>query len=111
METTYWIIGVNGIRTQGTADLPTEPSYEALRKIVVPALSSEFLERVFVRNSNGVMVDMFVDENGVDNSLPLNEIATRIYRRNWMTQHPDEDPEDLPAIYGPAVVFDRRVWF
>jgi hypothetical protein len=54
---------------------------------------------------------MFVDEDGHGRERPRNEAATTIYRANWLRQHPGVDPETLPWIAGPAVLFDRRVWF
>lgn len=79
-------------------------------------------------------LDMFVDDSGAPmllewqdvactkaaltrkgKGLPRNEAATAIYRRATILGRTaikyDGDPETLPAIYGPAVLFDRRVWF
>ena len=44
-------------------------------------------------------------------NLPRNEKATAIYRNNWLTQHPNTDPEMMAFIVGPAVVFSDRVWY
>ena len=55
--------------------------------------------------------DMFVDEDGFTKNLPRNEKATAIYRNNWLTQHPNTDPEMMAFIVGPAVVFSDRVWY
>ena len=40
-----------------------------------------------------------------------NEAATAIYRNNVLSQVPGKEPETLPCIVGPAVLFSRRVWF
>lgn len=90
--------------------LADDPGYPALKAIVEPFLDGGDLEHVTVLH-DGKRTDMFVDECGSLKGLPRNEPATSIYRNNWLTQHPKEDPESLPAIYGPAVLFSRRVWF
>ena len=57
------------------------------------------------------VADMFVDEDGLTKRLPRNKKATAIYRNNWLTQHPNTDPESMACIVGPAVVFSARVWY
>lgn len=52
---------------------------------------------------------MFVDEMGALKRLPRNDAATKIYRNSFLSKRPDDDPEKLPLIAGPAVVFLRRV--
>lgn len=91
-------------------DLAPEPGYRALSAILRPLLDGAELEHVTVLH-DGEPADMFVDECGSIKRLPRNEAATAIYRNNWLTQHPKAAPESLPAIYGPAVLFSRRVWF
>ena len=91
-------------------ELAPEPGYIRLKAVVTPLLDGADLERVSVLH-DGERADMFVDEMSAVKGLPRNEAATAIYRNNWLTQHPGEDPESLPAIYGPAVLFSRRVWF
>jgi len=59
----------------------------------------------------GRRCDMFVAEGSAHDGSPRNEAATEIYRTAWMDRHPDADPEDLPAAYGVAVLFDKQVWF
>lgn len=66
-------------------------------------------------HESGERHDMFVDGLSATASkpgypLPINKPATDIYRANWLAQHPGDDPEDLPAIHGPAVLFHRIVW-
>lgn len=101
-------------------DLPREPGYDALDKLLRPLLDNNHLERVAVLSdfdggNNFQPTDMFVDEMGANKGLPRNEAATLIYRRATMLGRtgvrPPADPDDLPAIYGPAILFDRRVWF
>lgn len=56
--------------------------------------------------------DMFVGETSAINDRHIRNVrATEIYRNNWLTRHPGTDPESLPAISGPAVLFpDDIVW-
>lgn len=65
---------------------------------------------------NGRPHDMFVSEySAMDykdrGPLPRNEAATTIYRCYSMEHNPKQDPEDLPAIYGTAILFHKKVWF
>lgn len=92
---------------------------EVSRKMGVPTSPHFNFERVRVIRSaseayrNGAeYLDMFIDEDGHSRDRPRrNEKATAIYRANWLRQHPSTDPETLPWIAGPAVLFDKRVWF
>lgn len=89
------------------------------RKLIREILDGADLEHVSVLASfTGLppfeVSDMFVDEIGAIKKLPRNEAATLIYRRATMmgmTPVPmPDDPEELPAIYGVAVLFEKRVW-
>jgi hypothetical protein len=100
----------------GCCRLPRTPAYDELRAVLDP-----YFERPRTRTGapfehvsvlfHDAPHDMFVDETGAHDQLPRNEPATAIYRAFWLSVHPDEAPEELPAIYGPAVVTGRRVWF
>jgi hypothetical protein len=68
------------------------------------------LERVRVFH-DGAYTDMFVDDESIGKGLPVNEAATAIYRCNVLTHDKRAKAEDLPKIYGPAVLFSREVWF
>ncbi|WP_298800042.1 hypothetical protein [uncultured Devosia sp.] len=98
-------------------DLPREPSYEKLAALIEPILGKgHWLERVsvladFDGGENHQPTDMFVDENGHYLQLPFNREATRIYRRAYLKRHPHHDPAEMPHVVGPAILFDRRVWF
>ncbi|QOG17538.1 hypothetical protein [Bradyrhizobium sp. SEMIA] len=59
----------------------------------------------------GQTLDMFVDELGSLKDLPRNERATTLYRGNHLAKNPGADPERLPAVYGPAVLFDEPIGF
>ena len=57
--------------------------------------------------------DMFVGETSSINGRHIRNMrATEIYRANTVSQMPPGyDPEELPAISGPAVIFpDTIVW-
>lgn len=54
--------------------------------------------------------DMFCDEDFQAKELPFNELATSIYRAWTMSQRPGQDPNKLPAVCGPALLFGRIVW-
>lgn len=86
------------------------PSLEDLRKLIEPHLDGGHLEHLLVLYDGGER-DMFVDEEGALKRLPYNPEATLIYRASWLRRHPADDPRSLPAIRGPAVLFDKRVWY
>lgn len=92
------------------ADLPVEPGYDALKALIRPLLAGGDFEHVTVLH-DGKRADMFVDGDGIEKGLPRNAIATKVYRNNALMRSPGTPPESLPAIYGTAVLFDRRVWF
>jgi hypothetical protein len=72
-------------------------------------LRCELVEHVSVQFLNSAR-DMFVDEEGKLKGLPVNDAATHIYQTYALEQNPHLDPDDLNKIYGPAVVFQERVW-
>lgn len=117
MKTTYEIYRVGQTEPErGEIDWPQEPSYGVIKALVEPLLGEkEPMEHVAVLH-NGDRRDMFVSEYGHMKltwraPLPINDVATKIYRHNWLTQHPEADPDDLPNIAGTAVLFtDRVVW-
>ena len=97
-------------------DWPDDPGYDRIKTLVEPLLGAgEPLEHVAVLY-NGERHDMFVSEVGqlqltTRGPLPINAAATAVYRCNWLTHHPDTNPDDLPNIAGVAVLFHRPVWF
>lgn len=78
--------------------LPPRPNLHQLKEVMAPYFPNAY-------------TDMFVDEDGFTKNLPRNEKATAIYRNNWLTHHPNTDPESMACIAGPAVVFSDRVWY
>ncbi|WP_434712975.1 hypothetical protein NMA58_08290 [Rhizobium sp. YTUHZ045] len=86
------------------------PNLDGLRKAIEPHLDGQKLEHVAVL-WHGRRCSMFVGETSTIDGRIRNVEATAIYRNNWLSQHPETDPEELPPICGPAVLFDRNVWF
>lgn len=118
--TRYRLISPDGAHKDFTADLKGSPGYPALREIIAPLLDGGASEHVsvwadFDGGRKFKALDMFVDDRGLVKRLPRNEIATEHYRRaNLMgkSSAPKVDnPEKLSFICGPAILFDRRVWF
>lgn len=101
-------------------EVDLSPTYKGLSKVLEPILGGD-LEHVavwadFSGGENYERLDMFVNDVGAisDPQLPRNEEATTIYRRATMVGmsglEPPRDPEEMPAIYGPAVLFNTVVW-
>lgn len=106
----YQIFRTDGTHETCEADLPSDPGYDRLKKLLDPILEGP-LERVAVL-FDGAKRDMFVHEHGAVIGLPRNEAATKIYRTNGLRHEPDRDPESMPAIHGTAVLFPgAQVWF
>ena len=111
METTYTLLGVNGTKCVATLDLPKEPGYDVLAKIIRPLIGrGRDFERVNVLHE-GKYTDMFVDDSGLLDHLPINVAATAIYRNNVLTHEKGAIADDLPAIHGNAILFSRKVWY
>ena len=110
MQTKFWVYQPTGEIEEKLADMPEDPGFGRLDAIIRPLLNGADLEHVSVLH-DGRRADMFVDDMGVLKKLQRNEAATKIYRANWLAHHPDANPENLSAIYGPAVLFERLVWF
>lgn len=91
-------------------DLPPRPNLHQLKEVMAPYFPNAYTEHVNVLVGS-CYTDMFVDEDGLTKNLPRNEKATAIYRNNWLTQHPNTNPESMACIVGPAVVFSDRVWY
>jgi hypothetical protein len=110
MPTTFTILHADGSSETRSAELAAEPGFDALDQLLRPLLDGGDLEHVNVFH-DGRYTDMFVDEIGMLKGLPRNEAATAIYRNNTLVHVPGTNPESLPAIYGTAVLFNRKVWF
>ena len=110
METKLKIIQPNGEETEVTLDMAQRPTLHDIQAVLAPYFGRAYTERVNVLMGKNY-TDMFVDEDGFAKGLERNEKATTIYRRNWLEQHPQVNPESMNHIVGTAVVFSRRVWF
>lgn len=110
MKTTFTIYRVGRPVETGEVDWPVEPGYFNIKNLVEPILDGKHLEHVTVFHE-GQYTDMFVDETGQLDNLPVNPDATAIYRNNVLVHVPGTKPEDMPDIRGTAIVFSRKVWF
>jgi len=108
--------------------LEKEPGFEEIRKIFEEFIPDCDMEHVSVLFDPGYIeakdhvykgkpTDMFVDEIGVLKGLPANFQATQIYMANTIRKYGPAYVTKLlqagaaPLIHGPAIVFDRQVWF
>ena len=116
MQTTFEVIGVDGISRVHTIELEREPTFTKLADIVNPYLQAEgkpeaFFEHIRVFHQ-GDYDSMFVDDMGALKKLPVNEAATLIYHANMLAHEcPGADTSTWPKIHGVAVLFHRNVWF
>jgi hypothetical protein len=67
------------------------------------------IERVAVI-ANDERVDMYVCELGAIKRMQCNDVATKLFRDTVLMGTPSKEPEMLPHIAGPVVVFDRVIW-
>ncbi len=111
MKTGALILRADGTRETRSIELADDPRYSEIRAALRPLLDigDAYPEHVGVLHE-GRPADMFVHEDGHGAGLPRNEAATAIYRACWLERQPKDDPEGLPWIAGPAVIFDRIVW-
>ena len=100
MKTDAILFKPDGTEQHLAFDLPQDPGFHALDRIIRPLIDGANLERVCVLY-HGQVTDMFVDDEGLLKGLPINEKASAIYNPRSF----------VPAIFGPAVLFLRRVWF
>jgi hypothetical protein len=115
METVFNVLSVDGEAGANVVDLPEFPTRDELRLVVEPYLSGMAMHHVRVLAPAGGLVrvrdtvDLFCGETAVLRRLPVNREATQLYRAAHLLFHHDDDPESLPHIAGPAVLFLRRV--
>jgi hypothetical protein len=95
---------------KASAVMSALPHFEELDNVVRPVLGGGTLMRVGVL-FRGEERNMFVDDLAHTKELPRNEFATELYRGDYLASNPGTDPESLPVICGPAVLFDEQVWF
>lgn len=105
-EVRYTVFHPGGEQKTRVALWPIDPAYDIIVGLVEPFLQAR-LEHVNVLYE-GKYTDMFVGE--FSENLPRNDAATAIYRNNWLSAHPEADPESLSHISGPAVLFHKKIW-
>jgi hypothetical protein len=115
METRVLVMKPGEPNETRTFELPERPRYNEIVDLVELLIGVTRAEHVTVIAdfSGGLAFresDLFVDEMGHPKGLPRNENATIIYRRNALLHQGVKDPETLPWIAGPAVLFERIVW-
>ena len=123
MQVSYTVFQPDGTTANGHIEVPddiadpesTSTSYDAIKAVMDPILGEgQWFEHVTVWWT-GQQLDMFVDENGHARGLSRNEKATEIYRSAMMmgkTGLPiPKDPEAIAFVVGPAVLFEKRIWY
>lgn len=120
----YRILFYDGRETRGTVQLPdphtewsptpskaSKERWRLVREIITDVIGGDADPEHVTVWANDQYLDMFVDEQGVNKKLPMNNIATTIYRANYLAHEPDPGPADqLPYIAGNAVLFLEKVW-
>jgi hypothetical protein len=76
-----------------------------LQRVVGPHLGGGTMQGIEISDS----CHLYVDDLAIPKELPRNERATAIYRSRYLARHPSFDPEALPFIAGPAVLFGESV--
>jgi hypothetical protein len=111
IPTTYRVFGETGVVADHAILMERKPLYDELRSLIEPHLdgAAAMHVRVLCPHLNA-WTDMFIDAVGAIKGLPRNDAATKIFRYASLSKHPDDDPEKLPYIAGPAVVFLRSIW-
>lgn len=114
MKATYRFISVDGTETTHSVDLLDEPGHRhtKLHEIFELHFGPDIeMEHVNVWYDDHY-TDMFVDETGSWKGLPINKTATDIYRANVLAHAVNPpNPEDMPPIFGDAILFEKKVWF
>jgi hypothetical protein len=109
--TIYRVFGETGVFADHEILMERKPVYDELRSLIEPHLggAAGMHVRVLCPHLNA-WTDMFIDAVGAMKCLPRNDAATKIFRYASLSKHPGDDPEKLPYIVSPAVVFLRSIW-
>ena len=122
MKTRYRVISPNDMqRALETIAIELVPpiTIETLRHLLRPLVGGEPEHvRVYCAFEPGgeeAYRDMFVNETGAVDGLPVNSLATGMYHRNVVVHDPDglgsaESLAKAPRIYSTAVLFEQLVW-
>jgi hypothetical protein len=114
MKTIMTVILPDGTTTDEELNLPREVPLDTFYKLAEPhGIPRGYVEHVTVFH-NKKYTDMFVHEEGRLKGLPYNPKATEIYHANAIA-HQGQTKQKLIAqgffIVGPALLFDRKVWY
>lgn len=100
----YRVIEADGREQRGAAEMSEPPTMGELHALVESHLNAPMFRITVKRVGDGTQA-MFIEELAEIKELPRNEKATAIYREQWMADHPKADAEQMPAIYGTAILF------
>ena len=100
VATEYELILPDGSTQQFLINLYARPRFADLQKLIFPLIGDHF-EHVVLNCPNRRKASMFVDEAGALKGLAINPHATALSRVG----------RGHGIIVGPAVVFNRNVWF
>lgn len=109
MKTGYTLFKTDGTATRQSCEWPARPGLNRIKEMVEPLLGGGGLMHMSVL-LDGKERDMFVDDATTE-GFEVNEQATKIWHTTYLTRFPKADSKTLPWVYGPAVLFDRQVWF
>jgi hypothetical protein len=116
----YTIFRPDRTSEAGEVDWPSDPGFKNIARLLEPIVDGP-IEHVRILDPAKATAehigradyrDMFVDELSLLRNPPAerNEMATALYRANWLRVHPQDDPESLSFVAGVAVVFERVIW-
>lgn len=89
--------------------LPLRSSLKQLRDVVWPHLGEGVTIEFVTLRLAGVMFTMIIDEDGIGKDLPVNVVATRMYRESLMQAGHKAETLTHTVIVGTAILFDRHL--
>ena len=109
-NTAYTILRPGALPERGAIDWPKYPGWKRIGAFMVPllGLGRNYMHMAVLYREK--KADMFVDDRGDVDGLPVNEEATKLARAYHLKHNPGVAAADLPAVYGVAALFDREVW-
>ena len=106
-STEYYVLLTNGDQVKEACEWPAAPTREQIKALVEKVLRG-YAEHIVVWHQNASR-SMFVDMDAVAKRLPINKIATTVYRAWTIQQYPEVKPVSLGVIRGPALLFGSQV--